>query len=65
MNSTIRRLETLERRARKPVRVCDALRILLLGGPSTHADKTLVLRCAETSTAIRALLGDDDEPQAA
>lgn len=58
MNSTLRRLEALERRARKPVRVCDALRILLSGGPTTDADKALVLRCAETSTAIRALFDD-------
>jgi hypothetical protein len=64
MSTTLKRLEALERRARKPVRVVDALRILLTDDEPSADDMALVLRCAQTSHVVRALL-DDDDPQPA
>ena len=62
MSTTRKRLEALEQRARKPVSVIDALRVLLVDEPATEAEMAMVRRCAQTSTVVRAML-DDAESQ--
>jgi hypothetical protein len=62
MSTTRKRLEALEQRARKPVSVIDALRVLLVDEPATEAEMAMVRRCAQTSPVVRAML-DDAESQ--
>lgn len=57
--NTRRRLEALEQRARKPVRVADSLRVLLTADEVTADDMTLVVRFHPA--LARALLDDDDD----
>jgi hypothetical protein len=59
MSTTNKRLEALERRARKPDRVVDALRVLLVDEPATEAEMAMVRRCAQTSPVVRAMLDND------
>ncbi len=58
--TTHKRLEALERRVRKPVRVADCLRVLLTDDECTADDMTLVVRF-RSSPVVQALLDDDDD----
>jgi hypothetical protein len=61
MSTTRKRLEALEQRVRKPVRVADCLRVLLTDDERTADDMTLVVRF-RSSPVVQALLEGAGEP---